>query len=158
MTQVQRSLAHHQDQTPPLLQVDIGGPDDERHEPEQDEQGLISFTVVKEGKRTCIKVQAIAPSEMRVDINARWGGEPAMIGRQFGRRRFELEQDGYDLSEVGASSPAEPDSAMLAELGETDDFTYSAPHVSHEEIDFAEVYIKLDRDGDDIEMRIAAIR
>lgn len=119
-------------------------------EPEQDEQGLISFTVVKEGKRTCIKVQAIAPSEMRVDINARWGGEPAMIGRQFGRRRFELEQDGYDLSEVGASSPAEPDSAMLAELGETDDFTYSAPHISHEEIDFAEVYIKLDRDGDGI--------
>lgn len=119
-------------------------------EPEQDEQGLISFTVVKEGKRTCIKVQAVAPSEMRVDVNARWGAEPAMIGRQFGRRRFELEQDGYDLSDVGASSPAEPDSAMLAELGETDDFTYSAPHISHEEIDFAEVYIKLDRDGDGI--------
>lgn len=119
-------------------------------DPEQDEQGLLTFTVVKEGKRTCIKVQAIAPSEMRVDVNARWGAEPAMIGRQFGRRRFELEQDGYDLSEVGASSPAEPDSAMLAELGETDDFTYSAPHVSHEEIDFAEVYIKLDRDGDGV--------
>jgi hypothetical protein len=119
-------------------------------DPEQDEQGLLTFTVVKEGKRTCIKVQAVAPSEMRVDVNARWGAEPAMIGRQFGRRRFELEQDGYDLSEVGASSPAEPDSAMLAELGETDDFTYSAPHVSHEEIDFAEVYIKLDRDGDGV--------
>lgn len=119
-------------------------------EPEQDEPGLLSFTVVKEGKRICIKVQAVAPSEMRVDVNARWGAEPAMIGRQFGRRRFELEQDGYDLSDVGASSPAEPDSAMLAELGETDDFTYSAPHRSHEEIDFAEVYIKLDRDGDGI--------
>ncbi len=119
-------------------------------DPEQDEQGLLTFTVVKEGKRTCIKVQAVAPSEMRVDVNSRWGAEPAMIGRQFGRRRFELEQDGYDLSDVGASSPAEPDSAMLAELGETDDFTYSAPHRSHEEIDYAEIYIKLDRDGDGI--------
>ena len=88
------------------------GKDDDQ----QDEQGLLSFTVVKEGKRTCIKVQAVAPSEMRVDVNSRWGAEPAMIGRQFGRRRFELEQDGYDLSDVGASSPAEPDSAMLAEL------------------------------------------
>ena len=119
-------------------------------DPEQDEQGLLTFTVVKEGKRTCIKVQAVAPSEMRVDVNSRWGAEPAMIGRQFGRRRFELEQDGYDLSDVGASSPAEPDSAMLAELGETDDFTYSAPHRSHEEIDYAEIYIKLDRDGDGV--------
>jgi hypothetical protein len=119
-------------------------------EPEADDEGLLTFTVAKEDRRTHIKAQACAPAEMRVDINARWGGEPAMIGRVFGRRRFELEQDGFDLSDVGQVSPAAPDSAMLAELGETDDFTYSAPHESHEELDYAEIYIKLDADGDGI--------
>lgn len=119
-------------------------------EPQVDEQGTLTFTVRKEDKRVCIKVQACAPSEMRVDINARWGGEPAMVGQAFTRRRYELEQEGYDLTDVGSAPQASPDQALLEELGETDDFTYSAPHVSHEEVEFAEVYIKLDRDGDGI--------
>ncbi len=119
-------------------------------EPEVDEDGTLTFTVRKEDKRVTIKVQACAPSEMRVDVNARWGGDPAMIGQAFNRRRYELEQDGFDLTDVGAAPVYTPGIAMLDELGETDDFTYAAPHPSHEEVEFAEVYIKLDRDGDGI--------
>lgn len=118
-------------------------------EPELDEQGLLQFTVRKESKSTKIRIQAVPPSEMRVDVNSRWGGQPAMVGRQFARRRYELEQEGYNLSDVGAARVA-PGTAMLEELGETDDFTYSVPHESHEELDYAEVYIKLDQDGDGI--------
>jgi hypothetical protein len=118
-------------------------------QPEQDEQGLLSFTVLQEDKRTCIKVQAIAPAEMRVDVNARWGCEPNMIGRVFARPRFELEQEGYDLSECDAA-PDMADSAMLAELGESDDFTRHTPFESHRLVEYAELYVKLDRDGDGV--------
>lgn len=119
-------------------------------EPEQDEQGLLSFTVLQEDKRTCIKVQAIAPAEMRVDVNARWGSEPNMIGRQFARPRFELEQEGFDLSDCDAAPDLDSSSAMLAELGETDDFTLHTPFESHRLVDYAELYVKLDRDGDGV--------
>ena len=119
-------------------------------DPEVDEDGLLAFTVAKEDKRVCIKVAACAPAEMRVDVNARWGGEPAMIAQQFSRQRFVLEEEGYDVSDVGTSTRAVPGTAMLEELGETDDFSYSVPDESHEEVDYAEVYIKLDRDGDGI--------
>lgn len=118
-------------------------------EPEQDGNGFLQFTVRKESRSTKIRIQAVPPSEMRVDVNSRWGGQPAMVGRQFARRRYELEQEGYDLNDVGAARVA-PGTAMLEELGQTDDFTYSVPHESHEELDFAEVYIKLDQDGDGI--------
>jgi hypothetical protein len=118
-------------------------------EPEQDERGGIEFTVRKESRAKAIRVQACPPSEMRVDINSRWGAEPAMIGQLFPRRRFELEQEGYDTSEFGQSSHSS-NSAMLEELGNDNDFSYAAPHESHEELDFAEVYIKLDADGDGI--------
>lgn len=117
-------------------------------EPEQGEDGL-SFTVVKESRRKVVKVQACPPSEMRVDVNSRWGAEPAMIAQAFARRRFELEQDGYDLSDVGELGRAN-ESSLLGELGETDDVHQDAPHESHQELAFAEVYIKLDRDGDGI--------
>lgn len=119
-------------------------------DPEVDDNGLLTFTVVKEGKRTCIKVQAIAPSEMRVDSNARWGAEPGMIGRQFHRPRYELEQEGYDLSNVSGGGVIEAETAMIAELGETDDFSYSNPFESHELFEYAELYVKLDRDGDGV--------
>lgn len=119
-------------------------------DPEVDDDGLLAFTVAKEDKRVCIKVAACAPAEMRVDVNARWGGEPAMIAQQFSRQRFVLEEEGYDVSDVGTSTRAVPGTAMLEELGETDDFSYSVPDESHEEVDYSEVYIKLDRDGDGI--------
>lgn len=118
-------------------------------DPQVDDNQLLTFTVVKESKRKAIKVEAVIPSEMRVDVNARWGGEPAAIGQVFERRRYELEQEGYDLSEVATvSGGAQADIQHLLELGETDDVRQGAIHGSHELIEFAELYVKLDRDGD----------
>lgn len=117
-------------------------------DPEVGEEGLLNFTVVKEGRRIRIRVQACPPAHMRVDSNSRWGADPGMIAQCWPRPRYELEAEGYDLSDIPETGSAIPGSAMLAELGETDDFSYSVPHASHEEVDFREVYIRLDRDGD----------
>lgn len=118
-------------------------------EPEQDEQGGLTFTVVKESRQKVVRTMACPSSEMRIDQNARWGSEPAAIGQSFYRRRFELEQDGYDLSDVsGGTTPSDTES--LERLGENDDGIYSAPHESHELVRYDELYIQLDADGDDI--------
>jgi hypothetical protein len=120
-------------------------------EPKVDDQGGLSFTVKKEGKRICIKVAACAPHEVRVDSNARWGDEPAMIAHVYHKRRFELEEEGYDLSGIGSSGgDSRYDSETLEMLGETPDNLLSEPHASHELYQCAEVYIKLDADGDGI--------
>lgn len=118
-------------------------------DPEADDDGLLTFTVIKESRRKAIRMMACPSSEMRVDQNARWGSDPAAIGQSFYRRRYELEQDGYDLSDVsGNSRPS--DSEALERLGETDDASYAAPHESHELIRYDELYIKLDADGDGV--------
>ena len=120
-------------------------------EPEVDEETqAINFTVRKESRRKEVKVMACPPSEMRIDQNARWGGEPAAIGQCFYRRRFELEQDGYDLSDVGTGGSSPTDMEQIERLGEADNFNYSAPHESHELYRYDECYIKLDADGDGI--------
>lgn len=120
-------------------------------DPEVDEEtGLYNFTVRKESRHKTVKVMACPSSEMRVDQNARWGSEPAAIGQCFYRRRFELEQDGYDLSDVGAGSASATDMESIERLGESGDFTYHAPHDSHELLRYDECYIKLDADGDGI--------
>ncbi|MHC9085349.1 portal protein [Luteimonas sp. RIT-PG2_3] len=119
-------------------------------EPEADDEGLLHFTVIKKGRKVCIRVQACPPAHIRVDSNSRWGADPGMIAQCWPRPRYDLTEEGYDLTDVVAAGGAEPSSAMLAELGETDDFSYAVPHPSHEEVDFREVYIKLDRDGDGV--------
>lgn len=118
-------------------------------EPEADEDGSLSFTVRKEARSKRVKVEACPPSNMRVDQNARWGGEPAAIGECFYRRRFELEQDGYDLSDVSGNG-APSDMEQIERLGEADDYTSSALHESHQLIRYEELYFKIDRDGDGI--------
>jgi hypothetical protein len=119
-------------------------------EPEVEEQGTLTFTVRKESRSKCVKVMAVPPHEMRIDSNSRWGEDPAAIGQSFYRRRFELEQDGYDLSDVGGNAGGPTDMEALEQLGEGDDFSYHAPHASHELLRYEECYIKLDRDGDGI--------
>jgi hypothetical protein len=120
-------------------------------DPELDEAtGLLNFTVRKESRHRKVKAMACPSSEMRVDQNARWGAEPAAIGQCFYRRRFELEQDGYDLSDVGTSGSYATNMESMEALGEAGDFTYSAPHDSHELFRYDECYIKLDADGDGI--------
>lgn len=118
-------------------------------EPEQDEQG-IAFTVRKESRTKRVRIVVVAPAEMRVDVNARWDDEPAVIGQVFYRRRFEWEQDGYDVSDIGGSSAGPTDSEALALLGPNDSSAFGAAHESHELIRGSEVYMKLDADGDGI--------
>lgn len=121
-------------------------------EPEVDDQGGLSFTVTKEDRKVCIKAEVCAPDAMRVDPNARWGGEPSMIGHVFRRRKYELEEDGYDLSDLPRGSGESTDSEETLEmLGQSmDSDAYVEPHESHSLYNCAEVYIKLDRDGDGV--------
>lgn len=121
-------------------------------EPEVDELGGLTFTVTKEDTKICIKVEVCAPDQMRVDSNARWGGEPALIGHVFRRRKFELEQDGYDLSDLPrGSGEAAENQETLEMLGQSmDSDAYSEPHESHSLYNCAEVYVQLDRDGDGV--------
>lgn len=121
-------------------------------EPEVDEQGGLSFTLTKEDRRVCIKCEVCPPDSIRVDPNARWGAEPAMIGHVFRKRKYELEEDGYDLSDLprgsGEAASSEETLEMLGQSMDSD--AYSEPHESHSLYDCAEIYIKLDRDGDGI--------
>jgi hypothetical protein len=119
-------------------------------QPEQDESGTISFTVKKEARTKCVKMGVVAPHEMRVDVNARWDAEPAMIGQVFYRRRYEWEEDGYDVSDFAGTGTERFDEESAALLGETDDYTNGVPHESHELIKGSEVYIRLDADGDGV--------
>lgn len=118
-------------------------------EPEQDEMGL-TFTVKKESRTKCVKVGVVPPAEMRVDSNARWDAEPAMIGQVFFKRRFEWEQDGFDVSDYSGSGSERLDEETAALLGEADDYTNGVAHESHELLKGSEVYIKLDADADGV--------
>lgn len=119
-------------------------------EPEQEEEGTIAFVVRKESRTKCVKIQVVPPSQMRVDANARWDDEPAMIGQEFYKRKFEWQEDGYDVTDLGGTGNERTDMETLALLGEADDFSHGVGHESHELLKGAEVYIKLDADGDGI--------
>jgi len=119
-------------------------------DPAVDDEGGLSFTVKKEDKRTCIKCEVCSPDSIRVDANARWGADPAMIGHVFRKRKFELEEEGYDLSDLphGAGDTTSEQNE-IEQLGQDmDSDSYSAPAPSHQLYTCAEVYIQLDRDGD----------
>lgn len=118
-------------------------------EPEVDDSGL-SFTVKKESRSKVIRAAAVPPSEMRVDVASRWDAEPAMIGQEFYKRRFEWEQEGYDVSDFGGSGSSRLDEEMQELLGEAQDYDAGEAHESHALIKGQEIYIKLDRDGDGI--------
>lgn len=117
-------------------------------EPMVDEAGTLTVAVTYEGKRMAIKVAAVAPHEMRIDPNARWGDEPAAIGREFLRRKFELDEEGIDTSQITESESSQWNSEAREMLGETADWASSDIHDSHRLVKCAELYIKLDRDGD----------
>ena len=119
-------------------------------QPEVDDNGLLVLTVKKEARRKCIKVMSVAPVHMRVDVNARWDDTPAMIGEEFYKRRFQWEEDGYDLSDVGDTGSTPSDAESLEMLGEADGGSYGVPHASHTLVRGAEIYIQLDADGDGV--------
>jgi hypothetical protein len=118
-------------------------------EPEQDENGGLEFTVVKNSERMAVKVGVVAPHSIRVDGNSRWDAEPAMIGEVMYRRRFELEQEGYVVEDAAASTPEDEYEALLM-LGEAKYGDSDSPHRSHDLIKVEECYIRLDADGDGV--------
>jgi hypothetical protein len=118
-------------------------------EPEVDEKGGLTFTVVDESKRMKFCVACTAAHNMRVDANAKWGDEPAMIGEVLPRRRFELEEMGYDLSNIGGDVSIQTGEAD-ALLGDGQGEPNSEIHESHKLYEYAELYLKLDVDGDGV--------
>jgi len=121
-----------------------------RDDPEVDDDGLLTFSVYKESRRRKICVSSVPAHEMRIDVNARWDDEPAMVGRVFSKRRYEWEQDGYDVSGVGGTRSYRTDVESLLLLGETNQTTGEVAHESHELLQGAHIYIRLDADGDGI--------
>lgn len=118
-------------------------------EPQVDEMGGITVTVGHTGKKIAIKVAAIAPHEMRIDNNARWGDDPAAIGRVYACRKFELDEEGFDTSRL-TESTARGYLESLEMLGETDDSSGQEIHESHRLVERSDLYLKLDRDGDGV--------
>lgn len=120
-------------------------------EPEVDEQGALTFTVVDESKRMAFKVACVPPHEMRIGANAKWGDEPSAIGQVCQRPRFELEEMGFDLEDIGGYNTrddAEADALLGDGASATDDD--SALHPSHKLYEYAELYFQLDVDGDGV--------
>ena len=118
-------------------------------EPEVDEDGSLEFTVTKRSKRKQIKLAVVPPHSMRIDGNARWDSEPAMIGEVMYKRRFELEQEGYVVEDVNEETP-ESESEALDLLGDMSYSQATSPDKSHDLIKVEEVYIKLDQDMDGV--------
>lgn len=116
--------------------------------PEVDDNGLLNFTVRKESRTKAIRVRAVAPVCMRVDPNARWDDVPAMVGEVIYKRRFEWEQDGYIVESVNDEPPSDAESLEM--LGEASTGVNNPPHESHAMVRGAEIYIKLDANGDGI--------
>lgn len=121
-------------------------------EPQVDELGLLTFTTVNKSERMEYKVACIAPNEMRVDPNAKWGGDPAAIGEVRNRRAFELEEMGYDLTDIGSGYSVQDGvgerDALLGPDGEGD--VEDDLHQSHRLYEYAELYFRLDVDGDGV--------
>jgi hypothetical protein len=119
-------------------------------EPQVDERGMLSFTVLNESRRVAFKVACMAPHEMRIDPNAKWGDEPAAIGEVKLRRRFELEEMGYDLEGIGSDATERQQGEIDALLGDAQGETPQELHDSHRLYEYAELYFKLDVDGDGV--------
>jgi len=121
-------------------------------EPQVDDNGLLTFTTIDESTRWHFKVACVAPHEMRVDKNARWGDDPAAIGEVRQKRGFELIEMGYDLSEIGSGWSAHADDgearALLGPDGDGD--AEGDLHDSHRLYEYAELYFRLDVDGDGV--------
>jgi hypothetical protein len=120
-------------------------------EPMVDELGMLTFTVKQETTKMAFKVACVPQHEMRVDPNAKWGDEPAAIGEVRPKRKFELEEKGYDLSGIGSggsefNANGERDALLGDARGEAD----HELHESHKLYEYAELYFQIDADGDGV--------
>jgi hypothetical protein len=116
-------------------------------EPQVDEQGGLTFTVVNESRRIKFCVACVAPHEMRVGPNAKWGDDPVQIGEVKQRPRFELEEMGFDLSDIGSEGRPYSGEAE-AMLGDGASDGEAELHESYRLYEYAELYFKIDADGD----------
>lgn len=124
-------------------------------ESEQAQEGSVSVSGRKRGKRMCYRVEVVPPHEMRLDPNARWGAEPFAIGHVCQKPRFELEQLGIDMDAVGeigtSVSSLQYNTEANDMLGEVQGDIYTQEiHESHTLYEYAELYLMLDVDGDGI--------
>jgi len=115
----------------------------------EEETGGLEFTVRKESRTKKIRIAVVSPSSMRVDSNARWDAEPAMIGEVMYKRRFELEQEGYVVDDANEETP-ESELEAIGLLGDSSYSQGTSPDRSHDLIKLEEVYIKLDQDMDGV--------
>jgi hypothetical protein len=124
----------------------------ENEEPQPD--GTANVVAVKHGTRRVLKTAVVPPHQMRIDANARWGAEPNAIGSVQALPRFELEEMGYDvMSLAGIGSSVDDVEFYNTEatdmLGEVQPgVTAAAVHESYMLYTYAELYLKLDVDGD----------
>lgn len=116
-------------------------------EPEVDEEGGLTFTVVDESRRTKFNVACVAPHKMRVGRTSKWGAEPDQIGEVEDRPRYQLEEMGFDLSDIGTGGDRYSGEAE-AGLGAGRDEDESEIHDSYALYEYAELYFKIDADGD----------
>lgn len=124
-------------------------------EPEQAQDGSVSVSGRKRGKRMAYRIEVVPPHEMRLDPNARWGAEPMAIGHVCQKPRFELEQLGIDMDAVGSIGNSVSTLEFNVEandmLGEVQGDVYTGElHESHMLYQYAELYLMLDVDGDGI--------
>jgi hypothetical protein len=137
-------------------QVQMLANDDwELDEPKEAPDGTVSVDGRKRGTRMAYRVEVVPPHEMRIDPNARWGGKPWAIGHVCNKPRFELEQLGIDMDNVGAIGSSVTDIQYNVEandmLGEVQGDIYTQEiHESHTLYEYAELYLMLDVDGDGI--------
>ena len=122
--------------------------------PEQQPDGTFSVTAGKHDTRRCLKVAVVPPHQMRIDANARWGASPNAIGSVELLPRFELEEMGYDVTAragIGTSATEVYNVEANDMLGDVQgDSNADEVHESYMLYTYAELYIRLDVDGDGV--------
>ncbi|MUV13582.1 portal protein [Noviluteimonas gilva] len=139
----------YEQQTPDQLAMLLQDGVELEAEPEIDENGLLSFTVIDRSQSVKIRADCIPSNEMRVGPTSKWGADPIAIGEVRQKPRFELEEMGYDLENVGGEGVtlnAESDALLGDGFGEAE----NELHDSHKLYEYAELYFKLDVDGDGV--------
>lgn len=123
-------------------------------QPEQQPDGTFNVVAGKHDTRRCIKAAVVPPHQMRIDANARWGASPNAIGSVELLPRFELEEMGYDvtaLAGIGTSATEIYNVEANDMLGDVQgDANADEVHESYMLYTYAEIYIRLDVDGDGI--------